>query len=106
MTRVSLPLDRQCQLVGLPAPVKEHRFHPVRRWRFDFAWPERLFAVEVDGAIFVRGRHTRGVGVEKDFEKMAEAMLSGWRVLRVSTGQVRNGTALTWVQRAMEGGKA
>lgn len=102
MTRIALPLDRQCVLAGLPAPIAEMRFHPTRRWRFDYAWPECLLAVEVDGAIFVAGRHTRGVGVEKDMEKFAEAMLAGWRVLRVSTGQVRSGQALTWIQRALK----
>ena len=23
----------------LPGPVPEYRFHPTRRWRFDYAWP-------------------------------------------------------------------
>lgn len=102
MSRVSLPLDRQCQLVGLPAPVTEFKFHPVRKWRFDFAWPERLFAVEVDGAIYSGGRHTRGMGVEKDCEKFAEAMIAGWKVMRVSTNQVKDGRAVGWIQRAMK----
>ena len=31
--------------------VREHRFHPTRRWRFDFAWPKLLFAVKVYGGI-------------------------------------------------------
>ena len=74
----------------------------MRKWRFDFAWPERWFAVEVDGAIFVRGRHTRGVGVEADMEKFAEALIAGWKVLRVSTNQVKDGRAVGWIQRAMK----
>jgi hypothetical protein len=40
----------------------EHRFHPVRRWRFDAAFPARKVAVELDGGIFAAGRHTRGAG--------------------------------------------
>lgn len=99
--RQVLPLDRQCVLSGLPAPVTEFRFHPTRKWRFDFAWPDRSIAVEVDGAIFVSGRHTRGIGVEKDNEKFAEALLAGWKVLRVSTNQVRDGRALAWVERLL-----
>ena len=27
----------------------EHRFFKPRRWRFDFAWPARMVAVEIDG---------------------------------------------------------
>ena len=30
---------------GLPAPVAEFRFHPVRRWRLDYAWPEGFVAL-------------------------------------------------------------
>lgn len=99
--RLSLPLDRQIALAGLPKPTAEFRFHPTRRWRFDYAWPDRSLAVEVDGAIYVGGRHTRGIGVEKDCEKFAEALLAGWRVLRVSTNQVKSGQALQWIERAL-----
>ncbi len=99
MSRLVLSLDRQCELVGLPKPTPEYRFHPTRKWRFDWAWPAQSIAVEVDGGVFVQGRHTRGAGVEKDMEKFAEATIAGWRVLRVSTRQVRNGQALHWLCR-------
>lgn len=99
--RLVLSFDRQCELAGLPKPETEYRFHPTRRWRFDFAWPSRSIAVEVDGGVFVQGRHNRGVGVEKDMEKFAEAMIAGWRVLRVSTDQVKSGQALAWIQRLL-----
>lgn len=98
MSRGAISLDRQCQLAGLPVPVAEYKFHPTRRWRFDYCWPDKSLAVEVDGGLFVRGRHSRGAGVEKDMEKFAEAMLHGWRVLRVSTNHVRSGQALTWIE--------
>ena len=29
--------------------VKEFKFHPVRKWRFDYAVPEHKIALEVDG---------------------------------------------------------
>lgn len=101
MSRV-LTLDRQCQLAGLPKPQTEWRFHPSRKWRFDLAWPDKSLAVEVDGAVYTAGRHTRGAGVEKDAEKFAEAMLLGWRVLRVTTGQVKSGQALNWIERLLK----
>jgi hypothetical protein len=34
---------------GLPEPIREYRFAPSRRWRFDFAWPAAMLAVEVEG---------------------------------------------------------
>lgn len=85
--------------------VRQHVFHPTRRWRFDFAWPRYMLALEVDGGVYSGGRHVRGRGFEGDIEKLNEALLLGWRVLRASGGQVRSGQALAWVQKAMETGR-
>lgn len=98
-----MSLDRQCELAGLPRPVSELRFAPPRRWRFDFAWEHIRLACEVEGAVFAGGRHTRGLGFEKDAEKYAEALLRGWRVLRVTTGMVRDGRALGYLERLLRG---
>lgn len=103
MSRGALSLERQCQLAGLPMPTPELRFAPPRRWRFDLAWPEQSLAVEIDGAVFTGGRHTRGAGYEKDLEKLSEALCLGWRVLRVSTGMVRDGRALGYLERLLKG---
>lgn len=78
----------------LPVPEREHRFHPVRKWRFDFAWPEKLIAFECEGAIYMNGRHTRGSGFEKDCEKYNAAMLLGWRVFKVTRRMVEQGIAI------------
>ena len=76
----------------LPAPVREHRFAPPRRWRFDFAWPAATggVAVELDGGAYTQGRHTRGAGFEADCEKLNEAAVRGWRVLRFTSGMLTN----------------
>jgi hypothetical protein len=79
--------------------VREHRFAPPRRWRFDVAWPDRLFAVEVDGGVWTCGRHVRGKGFEADCRKLNEAALMGWRVLRVTPAMVKSGEALALVER-------
>lgn len=62
--------------------VREYRFHPVRRWRFDFACPGRKVAVEIEGGTWDFGRHNRGDGFAKDCEKYNTAVLLGWTVLR------------------------
>ncbi|HXG71313.1 MAG TPA: hypothetical protein VNJ04_11975 [Gemmatimonadaceae bacterium] len=98
---MTLPLALQCTLAGLPAPVPEFRFHPTRRWRFDLAWPDKFIAIEVDGSVYSGGRHVRGKGYEADCEKLNEALLLGWRVLRCSTGQVTSGLALGFVERML-----
>jgi len=63
--------------------VREKRFHPKRRWRFDFVvLGIDKVAIEVEGGIFSKGRHTRGSGYIGDMEKYNEAALMGWKVLR------------------------
>lgn len=89
-----------CKAYGLE-PVPEYRVVPTRRWRFDFAFPDKLIAVEIEGGTWVQGRHSRGVGIEKDCEKYAEATILGWRILRVTTDQVRRGQAINWLVRAV-----
>ena len=48
---MNVSLETQIRAVGLPPPVTEYRFHPERRWRADFAWPEKKLLVEVDGGV-------------------------------------------------------
>ena len=64
--------------------AEEYRFHPVRRWRFDFAVPELMIAIEIEGGIFGKARlgHSTGSGIKKDMEKYNMATLMGWKVLR------------------------
>lgn len=64
-------------------PQAEYKFHPTRRWRFDFAYPDLMLAIEVEGGIWVGGRHIHPVGFEKDCEKYNEATKMGWKVFRI-----------------------
>lgn len=104
MSRLEAQLALQIRAAGLPAPVREYRALPPRRWRIDFAWPTlpHPLGVEIDGGVWTRGRHTRGAGYEADAEKANELTLAGWRLLRVSGGQVRSGAALRWIERALD----
>lgn len=74
--------------LGVYVPVPEFRFHPARKWRFDYAWLMSKLALEVDGAIWTNGRHSRGSGVVKEHEKFNAAALLGWRILRVTPDQL------------------
>lgn len=91
----------QIKQAGLPVPVQEVVFARPRRWRFDLCWEAEKLACEVEGAVYRQGRHVRGSGFTKDCEKYAEAVLRGYRVLRVTSGQVKDGTALGWIERAL-----
>jgi hypothetical protein len=63
---------------GLPEPVTEYQFHHKRKWRFDLCWPEQRLALEIDGT----GRHNTIAGMANDDEKINEAIILGWSVLR------------------------
>jgi very-short-patch-repair endonuclease len=87
-----------CRALGLPFPVAEFRFAMPRKWAFDFAFVEQRVALEVQGGIWTRGRHSRGKGQEGDMEKLNAAQALGWRVLWVSPAMLQDGRAL----RALE----
>lgn len=90
----------RAQLVGLPDPVTELIFHPKRKWRFDYAWPTRMIALEVHGGIHSGGRHTRGRGFVEDRAKMNEATLLGWTVLEVTPEHIKSGQLRAWLLAA------
>ncbi len=91
-------LEAEIEINGLPKPEREYKFLSKRRFRFDFAWVDAKFAVEVDGNVFHKSRHTTGPGYSRDCEKFALACIDGWRVMRVTTGQVSNGKAIEWIK--------
>jgi len=98
-------LALQVAAAGLPAPEREYRFDRKRRWRFDFAWPGRMLALEVEGGLWGRGRHTRPRGFSADAEKYNSAALAGWTVLRVTPEMVRSGEAVRMVGEALKHGR-
>lgn len=94
---VGQPYCLQCK-----APAYAHEYVKGRKWAFDFAWPERKIALEVEGGVYSQGRHVRGRGYEKDAEKYREAARQGWDVIRVTGRQVTSGEALAIIERALK----
>jgi len=77
----------------LPEPTKEHLFCPGRRFRFDLAYPDKKIAIELEGGVWIQGRHNRGKGFISDCEKYNLACLMGWKVLRYTAGKMETLTA-------------
>ena len=90
----------QCRCLKMP-PAREYRWHPERKWRFDFAFPERKVAVEIEGAVWTRGRHVRGGGFIEDMEKYNEAGRLGWKVFRFPPERVKDGSAIKYVEEVL-----
>lgn len=85
----------------------EHRFHPPRRWRFDYAipHPDYRIAVEFNGSVWTQGRHTRGQGYINDREKINQAQIDGWLVLELTSEMVKSGKAYEMIQQAIQSRK-
>ena len=63
-------------------PEREYKFHAIRKWRFDFAFPKIMVAVEIEGGIWINGGHNRGKIYSMNMEKYNAAAEAGWIVLR------------------------
>lgn len=66
---------------GMKKPEREYCFSKQRKFRFDFAYPNKKLAIEISGNIWHRGGHSSGKGLIRDAEKNNLAILEGWRVL-------------------------
>ena len=82
---------------------QEFEFHPKRKWRADFHLVGKKILVEVEGAIWSGGRHTRGKGYIGDMEKYNAATMMGFQVLRFSTEQVTSGFAIKQIEGLVKG---
>lgn len=98
LSKAEEALALQIRLTKTEPAKREFKFHDERRWRFDFAWPHLLFAVEVEGITYEGGRHQRVEGFENDLEKYQSAMLMGWTVYRCSQAMVKSGSAMKTIE--------
>ena len=93
----------QLEVLKLDGWVRELEFDKEfggRKWRFDFAWPEKKIAVEVHGKVF-GGRHTRHTATG-DWEKMNQAVLLGWRVITVWDKTLEDWTGVGMVEELLD----
>lgn len=95
-------LDQQWNVYGIESPIPEWRFHPVRRWRLDYFWPKHKVAVEINGGIWSRGRHTRGGGFLGDMTKLNYAQQMGIRVFQFTPQELKNGICQTFMKNVFE----
>jgi len=89
--------SKEYSTLGLGEWKEEHTFLKGRRFRFDFAWPQHMIAVEIEGGTWTQGRHVTGTGFAKDCEKYNLATLSGWRVYRFTTQMVEDRSAIKFM---------
>lgn len=104
MSHLEALLAQQLTLAGLGDFVTQFKAVEGRRFAWDFSWPEHRLLVEVQGAVFSRGKsgHTSGMGIHRDGEKANLATLAGWRVLSAADHHIKGGQALLWIQEALK----
>jgi len=88
MSKFEILLANLIKISDLPKPEQEYMFCEGRKWRFDFAWPDKKIAVECEGGVWIQGRHNRGKGFIGDCHKYNSAVLLGWRVLRYTPDMI------------------
>lgn len=92
-------------IIGLRV-VQEYKFHPIRKWRFDYAIVEYKIAIEVEGGIWRKGggAHSRPANIIRDIEKYNQAAVSGWVVIRVTPQELISNKTIRLIKSALENG--
>lgn len=96
VSKIERRFDQQLAESCLPPHQRNYFFLAERDFELDFAWPAMKAAVEVQG-----GAHRAKGKWQRDIEKRALAMLSGWRVLEVDSSAIRDGRALAWTRQML-----
>ncbi len=119
MSKLNDEFEMQCRAAKIGLLIREHKFHPIRRWRLDFYFPGVKLGVELQGGshnhgqtvmkfnkklgrkvpTIVKSGHLTPKGFNNDSEKHAEAICLGITVLWFPSDFVRNGKALQYVER-------
>lgn len=74
--------------------AEEYQFHPVRKWRFDFAIVNLKVAVEYEGIFSEKSRHTTVTGFTGDATKYNTAVADGWDVYRLTAKNYKSLTEI------------
>jgi len=99
----SAMFDRRWEDMGGPELVQEFRFDAVRQWRFDRAHLAAKVAIEIDGGVWVTGRHNRASGYIADCTKLNAATALGWAVFRLTPSHLDDGVTLALIQGTIAG---
>ena len=86
---IQMQLENWCRN-NKEALEAEFKFHSVRKWRFDWALPGIKLAIEYEGIMSAKSRHTTISGFTGDIEKYNAAQIAGWTVLRYTTLNYKN----------------
>ena len=93
-------LEMQMRAYGLPRFEREYKFHPDRKWRFDFFLEGWGIEIQGGGWVAGGGGHNRNpIKMWEGYEKYNAAMEMGIKVLLYTGTQIGDGVAITQLER-------
>jgi very-short-patch-repair endonuclease len=88
----------------LPTPRRNFRFHPIRKFEIDWAWPEQKIGIEIQGGIWIpggKGAHSRPMNIVRDMTKHNLLLDLGWRVWHFTPREVIDGVAIQHIDKVL-----
>lgn len=92
----------QLDAYGLTGYVREFRAIPGRRYRWDVAFVAEKVLIEINGGTWVKGGHSSGTGIKRDYAKSNIATLQGWRQFTFDGDAVMSGEALKVTEQVIK----
>lgn len=101
-------------LGGTHMPIPQHQFAEDRNWRFDYAWPPAMVAVEIQGGQYVQryskdgefkgvgGGHHTPSGYRDDVQKLNAATVLGWRVFILTSDMVEDSRVIVEIMQVVD----
>lgn len=80
----------------------EYKFCDTRRYRIDFCHIPSRVGIEINGATWVKGGHSSGTGLQRDYEKQLLAASLGWVILPLTANDVENPAVLKLVKQTID----
>lgn len=89
----------ELQLRALKLPRGWRQYYPIpgRKYRLDFAWPEKKLAVECEGMV-----HRIKAQFEHDCRRSNDLLDAGWRVYRLTGSMIRAGESIALLERILK----
>ena len=88
--------------IDIPEPEYMFAKELKRKFRFDYCYIKNKLAIEIEGGVWINGRHNRPSGFIKDMEKYNMACLLGYRILRFTIQDLKKESTYITIQDALK----
>jgi hypothetical protein len=88
-----IPLEREFSEINAWEKDFQERYAKSKRskrYRLDFAHPNSRTGIEIQGGVYMRGRHVTGSGYERDCRKYNLAYTSGWTIFLLTSTMAKD----------------